>query len=57
MGGKTLEHDFLRLFMKNVVALCGIAVVNNIFPKIALVIVALLLIKEELGAMVCARSW
>ena len=43
--------------MKNVVALCGIPFVNNIFPKIALVIVALLLIKEELGAMVCARSW
>lgn len=56
MGGKRLEHDFLRLFMKNVVALCGIPVVN-IFPKIALVLVALLPIKEELGAMVCARSW
>ena len=40
--------------MKNVVALCGIPFVNNFFPKIASVLVALLLIKEELGAMVCA---
>ena len=43
--------------MKTVVAFCGIPFVNTIFPKIALVLVALLLVKEELAAMVCARSW